>query len=189
MAGLLRRHWKGLALLVCLVGIVAALTTGRPRPVMAAPPKDAAYVGVKKCKTCHFKDYRRWRKMKHAGSWKSMGEKDRTRTECFGCHVTGYGEPGGYVSEEETPDLTGVQCESCHGPGNAHAEAAKEAESKEESKDDLDEETKKRMLSLINKVPQNTCVRCHNPHKTHDDYEKEGKTGQAGVEAGPSERK
>lgn len=173
MVDLLRKNWKALALLVCLVSMAAALTTGRPRPVSAAPPKDATYIGVKKCKTCHFKDYRRWKKMKHAGSWKVMEEKDRTRPKCYRCHVTGYGKPGGYVSEEKTPHLTGVQCESCHGPGSAHVEAAKEAESKEESKDKLDEETKKRIHSLINKVPQNTCVECHDPHKKHEDYEKE----------------
>ena len=177
MVDLLRRNWKGLVLLACLASMAAALTTGRPRPVSAAPPKDATYVGVKKCKTCHFKDYRRWKKMKHAGAWKTMEEKDKNRPNCYRCHVTGYGKPGGYVSEEKTPHLTGVQCESCHGPGSAHVEAGEKKEPKEKSH------------SLINKIPQNTCVECHDPHKTHEDYEEEGEAGKTDTETDSGEKK
>ena len=56
------------------------------------------------------------------------------------------------MSVDETPDQKNVGCESWHGPGSAHIAAAK-AKPKEG-----DWEKK------INRVPQNTCVQCHNPH-------------------------
>jgi hypothetical protein len=110
---------------------------------------------------CHFKEYRSWKKTKHAKAWDNLPEKDRSRPECYRCHVTGYDRSGGYLSDEETPQLRGVQCEACHGPGDVHAEVAKEEESEE------------KIDALIDKVPQNTCNECHNAHKTHEDYEKE----------------
>ncbi|MEM9697134.1 MAG: multiheme c-type cytochrome, partial [Myxococcota bacterium] len=41
--------------------------------------------------------------------------------ECVGCHVTGYGKPGGSTVTHNA-DLQSVQCETCHGPGSKHAE-------------------------------------------------------------------
>ena len=43
--------------------------------------------------------------------------------ECYACHATGYGKPGGFVSLEKTPHLANAGCEVCHGPGGAHAES------------------------------------------------------------------
>ena len=40
--------------------------------------------------------------------------------ECVECHVTGYGRWGGYDGAGGGADLTGVQCEECHGPGSLH---------------------------------------------------------------------
>jgi mono/diheme cytochrome c family protein len=42
--------------------------------------------------------------------------------ECFGCHVTGHGDPAGYdPAVDAGKDLVNVQCEVCHGKGTAHA--------------------------------------------------------------------
>jgi hypothetical protein len=150
---------RSLAILTCLAAVLVALVSGDR--VSARPPNDATYIGQKKCRTCHFGEFRAWRKMKHAGAWETLAEKDRGRPECLRCHVTGYGKPGGYASEKETAGLTGVQCEACHGPGSAHAEAAKV------------EEDEAKIDALIDKSPGARCVECHNPHKSHDEYEKE----------------
>ncbi len=150
---------RSLVVLGCLAAVLVAVATGKH--VAARPPKDAVYIGQKKCRVCHFKEYRSWKKTKHAKAWDNLPEKDRSRPECYRCHVTGFDRSGGYLSEEETPQLTGVQCEACHGPGDVHAEVAKEEESEE------------KIDALTDKVPQNTCNECHNAHKTHEDYEVE----------------
>lgn len=45
--------------------------------------------------------------------------------KCFGCHTTGYGKPGGFISVEETPELKNAGCEVCHGPGAKHIKTGK----------------------------------------------------------------
>ncbi len=93
----------------------------------------ASYVGAKKCRACHMKEYEGWSKTKMASSFdllkpgvraenkKKMNQDPTTDythdAKCLPCHTTGYGKPGGFSSIETTPDLAGVQCESCHGPG------------------------------------------------------------------------
>jgi len=47
--------------------------------------------------------------------------KDYTQDkDCVGCHVDGYGKQGGYTVETPNKYLTGVGCESCHGPGKKY---------------------------------------------------------------------
>ena len=49
--------------------------------------------------------------------------------ECIACHVVGWNTTellpyrGGFLSEQETPRLINVGCESCHGPGENHVRA------------------------------------------------------------------
>jgi hypothetical protein len=40
--------------------------------------------------------------------------------ECVGCHVTGLGEPGGFELGDHASPMSGVGCESCHGPAGPH---------------------------------------------------------------------
>ena len=109
--------------------------------LVAGDETDYEYVGSKKCKKCHIKEYKSWEKTKMAnaldilkpGNSKEAKEKfnidvDKdytTDATCLKCHTVGYGEPGGY----QTPDPEdkkavrkakaryGVGCESCHGAG------------------------------------------------------------------------
>lgn len=102
---------------------------------------EAEYLGVKKCKACHFKQYKSWKKTSMAKSFENLKpgvkaeakkkagldpEKDYTNDEsCLKCHTTGYGEPGGFKNIDDTPKLAGVQCESCHGPGSNYRKIMK----------------------------------------------------------------
>jgi len=56
----------------------------------------------------------------YAGVQTCAGSQD-TLPGCVKCHVTGFEKDGGYVDQELTPALAGVQCEACHGPAANHA--------------------------------------------------------------------
>jgi hypothetical protein len=73
--------------------------------------------------------------------------------DCVGCHVTGYGEPGGStVTHNLDGGLVGVGCESCHGPGAEHA--------------------KNPEVELVRYTPESTCLACHNDeHSDLFDYD------------------
>lgn len=79
------------------------------------------YTGNLKCRLCH-RDFFMGRKQDvHAHTFeKSIGDKYAGQARCLPCHTTGYGVEGGFRSTKETPKLTEVQCEGCHGPGSKH---------------------------------------------------------------------
>lgn len=111
----------GLALVVCLL---------LPCAVWA----ENLYVGSAACKDCHEEQYENFMKYsKKAKSDKSIKimASDLTATElaeCYGCHATGYGKPGGFVSYEKTPHLGDAGCEVCHGPGHDHVDSGGDAD-------------------------------------------------------------
>lgn len=140
----------------------------------------AEYIGAEGCKKCHFKQYLSWKKTEMAKSFTTLkaGEakeakekakldpaKDYTKdATCLGCHTTGYGKAGGYPAlvegkawtEEETKRaaaMEGVQCESCHGPGDKYA-AYKKDHDDYKLKEVLD-------MGLVHPDKDN-CVSCHN---------------------------
>ena len=101
--------------------------------------RNGDYVGSEKCKSCHEDSYRIWKKSKHAHAWASLSppysDPDRTHDpECISCHVVGWHPTEyfpyktGFLSEEKTPKLCNVGCESCHGPGGEHVEAEMHAD-------------------------------------------------------------
>ena len=80
------------------------------------------YLGFKECLPCHEEITRAWEKTRHARAFESLKKTSQEGLPgCLPCHVTGYEKPGGYVDFEITPELTGVQCEECHGPAKSHA--------------------------------------------------------------------
>ena len=94
-------------------------------PVQIAFPA-STYVGSEKCKKCHDFAYDVWKNSAHFHAFEALTVKAKRPTlrqfdgECVRCHVTGFGLEGGFVSEEKTPLLKNVGCESCHGPASLH---------------------------------------------------------------------
>jgi hypothetical protein len=95
------------------------------------------YLGEKNCRRCHEMEYQMYTKQQHAHAFATLTKNQRDSTpECLPCHVVGMGQPGGFVSKEDTPELVNVQCENCHGMGTTHGSG--------------------------NIVGPETCVTCHN---------------------------
>ena len=129
----------------------------------------AEYIGVKKCKACHMKQYKSWKETKMADSFENLkpgvnaeakkkagldADKDYTAdADCLKCHTTGYGK-GGFTTIEETPDLVGVQCEGCHGAGSEFSKIMKK--NKEFKLDEV-----KAAGLIIPSEDQAGCMECH----------------------------
>ena len=107
-------------------------------------PKPLAYAGSAACAGCHAGPTAQWASTRHAGAWASLVEEKRERDlDCWTCHATGAEKDGGPQHPSEvTPALQGVGCESCHGPGAAHAQSPTEHE-------------------MVTSPPLSTCVECH----------------------------
>jgi predicted metal-binding protein len=144
---------KGLVrILACILAspilLVIAVT-------VTAAAQEPGYAGWKACAGCHGAVTANWQKSRHAQSYESL-----TRTKqgdlpgCVRCHVTGYEKEEGFIDNELTPELVGIQCEECHGPGSAHVKSM--------NKND------------IRSAPDITsCRRCHTPGQDPGfDYQK-----------------
>lgn len=84
------------------------------------------YLGSRACAGCHGVSVEKWAQSQHAEAFDSLRRKGREDDgECLKCHVTGIGDKrtiGGFFSLAETPWMTNVQCEVCHGAGANHAQ-------------------------------------------------------------------
>lgn len=89
-----------------------------PQPQPASP----TFVGAAACGACHLAQLRQWAASKHASALASLKRKRQEQNpECIRCHVTGYGDSGGYrPGASKGADLGNVQCEACHGFGREH---------------------------------------------------------------------
>ena len=134
---------------------------------------DHAYVGSKKCKMCHIKEYKSWEATNMAKAFDVLkpGERSDAKSKagldpakdyttdatCVKCHVTGYGESGGFTDVESTPDLVGVGCEMCHGPGGTYIKPEHMSlKNKEYKKADLV------AVGMVDQVAEGQCRGCHN---------------------------
>lgn len=140
------------------------------------------FVGTKKCRACHPKQHKGWKKSKkftslnallpgHYSELKTKNnldpDKDYTQdTKCLKCHTTGFGQKGGYFipdpsdkkAVKKAKRLANVGCESCHGAGGEYVKLHKELL------------MSKRMYTLdemyaagMNKIEESVCLQCHNP--------------------------
>jgi len=137
---------------VLLPGVLASVVlglsvvdTGRG----TSPTQDAAkdvnhYIGAAKCKSCHKAEetgnqFGAWEGHKHAKAFETLGtpeakalaaakgvEDPQKAPECLRCHVTAHGLPAGEIKSGFKLEA-GVQCETCHGPGELHMKARMKA--------------------------------------------------------------
>jgi len=83
------------------------------------------FVGEAVCQTCHEKQHKIWFDSQHAIAYEDLEDVNKAfDPACIRCHTVGFDQPGGFFDMNVTGHLLGVQCESCHGAGRAHVEAA-----------------------------------------------------------------
>ena len=138
--------------------------------ISIASAESPTYLGAKKCKACHFKEFKSWEQTPMAMSFEDLKagakaeekkkagidpNKDYTADKnCLKCHTTGYGKPGGFTTIADTPDLAGAQCESCHGPGSEYSQIMKK------NKEYKLSEVKAAGL-VIPSENEKSCMECH----------------------------
>ena len=168
-----------LSLLALALPSLATLETSPPSPAAAADSgvETNRYIGVEQCKNCHQakesgNQYEVWTHEKHPRAWEELGsakakeygkkrgiEDPQTSEKCLKCHVTAFNEPKEKFKAGFDPKL-GVQCETCHGPGEKHRKARMAAAAEEGDKKPgytviPDEEITKKPASKL-------CLGCHN---------------------------
>jgi hypothetical protein len=78
------------------------------------PIQRDAYMGAQYCGSCHQAEYAQWASSTHAQAFARLPDNKKGDQACLSCHATGVLEPKDKV-------FAGVQCESCHGPGQYYA--------------------------------------------------------------------
>ena len=137
------RAGRGQALLKMQLARIA----GTPAPMLLNPK---GYSGNDVCGVCHSSAHDSWLFTRHASAYNTLVTHGEERNpECVGCHVVGFGKPGGFSIEEHPEYLENVGCEDCHGRGGPHLSPG--------------------FVKNGNYEP--ACVSCHNPtHSLGFDY-------------------
>ena len=137
------KSWSMLSLIVFMLFCVLP---GTGISAEATGGEYGDYIGWMKCRSCHEQLAAGWQMTRHAwafGDLKKSGQEGLP--DCQRCHVIGYGEEGGFIDSDLTPELVNVQCEECHGAGRAHAsDPGKKG-------------------SIIAKPSEQKCLKCHTP--------------------------
>jgi len=103
------------------VAAIALLIAGSVGVQSIRSEEGAAYVGKEKCAMCHSDIGASYEGTRHAKAIESLKKTSQEGVaDCVKCHVTGYEKDGGFIDYELTPEMAGVQCEVCHGPGGKH---------------------------------------------------------------------
>lgn len=98
-----------------------AAESGFAPTIPAGAPANYRIAGSQACLSCHAESAMVWIHSLHASAGAVLMPRHfQADPDCLRCHTTGYGLAGGFVSPRQTPQLYGVGCENCHGPGEAH---------------------------------------------------------------------
>ncbi|NOT29616.1 MAG: hypothetical protein HOP15_04105 [Planctomycetes bacterium] len=160
----------------------ACLTSLGLRPAQAsgqdkgAAPAANKYIGADKCKSCHGAaesgdQYGHWKGMKHAKAFETLASEDSKKLaaakgiadaqksdDCVKCHVTAFGVPEAQI-KKGFDRAQGVQCESCHGPGEQHMKARFAAAAKGNASQDYVQVPADEIIAAPKMA---VCVECHN---------------------------
>jgi len=122
-------------------------------------PTGARYIGADVCKGCHTSKHTNWLTTRHKDAYTNLkayeGGANANNPVCLACHTVGFGQEGGFVDEQTTPGMGGVQCESCHGPGSLHVQGGGD---------------KTKILGYPKALAAQVCGKCHTgSHQPHYD--------------------
>lgn len=172
------RVWIGMLFVLAGVGMaVAAAGTGPSAdPLQGKPNK---YIGANKCKSCHANkengdQHGAWLQSKHAKAFEALGSDaakkvgadkgvadPQTADACVKCHTTAFGQPKELFDKAFDIKL-GVQCETCHGPGEKHMKARFAAAAALEEGKEAPAYTATPEGEIIVSPKEETCRACHN---------------------------
>lgn len=108
---------------------------------VAAPPSE--HVGAETCGTCHEEAFAAWSTGPHARSLSGLTELQAADPACRTCHTM--------APRRTEAELSGVQCESCHGPGGKYAP------------DHVMRDPVLARLLGLEDIDASTCATCHRP--------------------------
>lgn len=135
-----------------IVKMKLAHAAGARVPMILDP---RGYSGSEVCGICHEQEFATWQYTAHATAFDTLvTHTANRRTDCVGCHVVGFEEPGGFEFKRQPAHLENVGCESCHGRGGPHLTPGFVPKTEAGDRD----------------YPQ-VCATCHNPkHSLGFDY-------------------
>jgi hypothetical protein len=127
----------------------AALSPGPAK----VPDENWKYGSNGACALCHQKAAEHWATTSHAAALMTLQSKGRGRDPyCYGCHMTGWEQPGGTRSYETALTyFSSVGCEACHGPSVMHIRANRAAFTQRQ-------------------VPETVCRTCHRADQQPDPF-------------------
>ncbi len=101
---------------------IATITNLQGNSFFKVAGPSAQYAGSQACAECHEGVHSIELSTRHTQALQTLKAIGQDKNaSCLPCHTVGYGLPTGFKTELATPQLAGVQCESCHGPAAAHA--------------------------------------------------------------------
>ncbi len=121
------------------------------------------------CRRCHPSEHQQWRSTLHSHAWETLVQKKQAHNpECQTCHTTLFGQPNGFVTLKENPDMVNVQCLACHRPKSPDLTVHSNRLRRGGSANGNTTGTVKDFLEIT----KETCVTCHNEDNSpHFDYE------------------
>ena len=162
---------------LALSGFLGLGLAGGPAPARhgEGKPADNKYIGADKCKGCHSavesgNQHAVWKGTLHAKAFATLSTEEAKKLasakgiadaskadECVSCHVTAFGVPEAEI-KKGFDRAQGIQCEVCHGPGEAHMKARFAAAAKADGAAGYVQVPADEIVAV---PTQDVCLKCH----------------------------